>query len=83
MQLEPDTSPSPYKLYPNPSSGSFTLTNPQLDERQIDIYTLSGELVSSHNSESENFTLNLEAGVYWVKIEWDTGQAVEKVVVLR
>ena len=74
--------PSPYKLYPNPTPNRLTLTNPLLDSRRINIFAINGELVTSTITSTALWTTTLEAGIYWVKLEWETGQAIEKVVVL-
>ena len=79
-----DSNPLQYLLYPNPSHGLITITNPQLNKRQIDIYSMSGALVSSHETSSPAYDVHLEAGVYWVRLEEHAGKAhvaIEKVVV--
>lgn len=77
----PDISALKYTLFPNPSSGQITLTNPLLAKRTIDIFTTSGVLLSSHISTDATWSTTLEAGVYWVKLRQPSGEAVEKVVI--
>lgn len=79
---ESDTKTLDYSLYPNPSSGQISLTNPLLEERTIDIFTISGVLVSSHTNADAVWRTTLEPGVYWVTLRQPSGRAVEKVVVL-
>jgi len=83
-----DQNESPqYTLYPNPTRGPITITNPQLKERRISIYTMSGALVSSNISADAVWSSSLEAGVYWVRLVEHSGKAnpkvaIEKLVVL-
>ena len=71
-----------YSLYPNPSHGQITITNPQLNKRQIDIYSMSGALVSSHTSADAEWSTTLGAGVYWVRLRQGKNEVVEKIVVV-
>jgi len=79
---EPDSNPSQFLLYPNPSHGQITIFNPALEKMQIDIYAMRGGLVSSQASQALRYSTVLEAGVYWVKLSGALGTAVEKVVIV-
>ena len=72
-----------YTLYPNPSSGQITLTNPNLRERQVDIYSWRGVLLSSQRSLDVEWSTTLEAGVYFIRIREGESETVEKVVVME
>jgi len=77
-----DTTALQYTLYPNPSSGHVSLTNPISVERSIDVYTVGGALVSSHISDIKVWTTTLETGVYVLIITEGETQTIEKLVVL-
>ncbi len=57
------------KLYPNPSSGSFTIDAPEQEQLRIQIYDMQGRLLAEHLSQGPQhaFQLPLPAGVYAVR----------------
>jgi len=67
-------------LYPNPTSGSFTI---QLDEESdINIYNTLGQNVMNLDKASGTQLIHLsETGVYFVRISNENGVEVKKVVV--
>ncbi len=74
------------QIYPNPANGFVTIHANSDEIRQMEIYTVSGKLVSA-KSIQQNETLNLTAlnkGVYFVKIiEMNTNQFQIKKLVLN
>jgi hypothetical protein len=60
-------------LYPNPTRTSFYLSQ---DVAQVEIYTISGQLVKTYNSviaQNEIPIEFLENGIYFVKIKTSDG----------
>jgi hypothetical protein len=60
-------------IYPNPFQTECTIELKGLDVYfwSMELYTLSGKLVQTHNSSSETLTLNkagLDSGIYIVKV---------------
>ena len=74
------------RLFPNPTSDSFTIQSTQLGvETNVSIYDIRGRMVSSEKGVSQNgtFTLNIssfENGVYFVKISSEGNVAVRKLI---
>jgi len=72
-------------IYPNPSSGSFTLALPQgMNEiTEISFYNSSGKLIKTQNChEGQSIFHNLPKGYYILKIRNDKKVFFEKLVVL-
>lgn len=73
-------------VYPNPSSGIFTLTS-AVTEGSIAVYNLVGEIVStSINSTSGNKTIDLSDqpdGIYFILISNEEETITERVIVQR
>ena len=72
--------PSVNAIYPNPTSGSFTIA---LDEESnLSIFNMLGQNVMSLNKVSGVQQLHLdEAGIYFVQISNKNGNEVKKLVV--
>jgi hypothetical protein len=60
-----------YKIYPNPSLGTFQINNPSNDKIDVAIYSLLGQKLLQYQylSPSEPIETKLEAGTYVVKME--------------
>jgi hypothetical protein len=74
------------KIYPNPSSGSFTISfNDQISifNSQLSIYDVTGRLVYLQllNINQETINCKLSCGIYFVKVNIDKGSEVKKLVV--
>lgn len=73
---------TPVSLYPNPATRGFTVYSPQFTVKQVDVFNVLGEKVSSKNSinnkEVKLDVLSLPPGMYFVKIftESTTGGGV-------
>ena len=79
-KVEEVVNPSANAVYPNPTSGSFTVE--LVEESNISIFNMLGQNVMSLNKVSGLQQLHLsEAGVYFVRISNTNGVEVKKVVV--
>ena len=63
-------------IYPNPSSSTITIEH-QFSDELIEVYTLEGKLILTEKTEGSKTTINLEKGIYIVRIS----EAVKKVVI--
>ena len=72
------------KVYPNPVSGeSFTITSSS-DIKKIDVFSTTGAKVVSQKANGNNVTVDasaLSAGVYFVKVETESGASTSKLIV--
>lgn len=69
------------RIYPNPASSSFSLTNPE-QIKSIQLFDVQGRLLSSHSS----LPLQIEplgAGMYWVYLETLEGKLVKDKLVVE
>jgi len=68
-------------LYPNPSSGIFTLELGTLNAQTISVYTSTGQLLSERtvNSDKVGFDLKQPTGIYLVKVQTLEGAEVLKI----
>ena len=79
-KVEEVVNPSANAVYPNPTSGSFTVE--LVEESNISIFNMLGQNVMSLNKVSGLQQLHLsEAGIYFVHISNANGVEVKKVVV--
>lgn len=65
-------------VYPNPSEGIFTIDLEDMENAQIEIYSVFGQKVKTINQKQTKETLDLTGfskGIYWLKI---TSNGVEK-----
>ena len=71
------------EVYPNPTTGKFTVTNENGTENTIAIFDMLGKKVYT-NTTSSNQTVDLSAngmGVYLVKVSNENGSIVKRVVI--
>ena len=70
-------------LYPNPSSGIFTIQTNQTLTGSIKIYNLVGELVFSEDNlnPSDQFILQLPPGMYMVVVKTRNSTSTEKLII--
>lgn len=59
-------------VFPNPSTGDWTISNKNSLEYSLNLYDVSGKLISTHqNISGQNYTIeasNLRAGIYFANI---------------
>lgn len=63
----------PLKIYPNPSQGNFKIESDR-DFQKLEVYNLSGSYLLSLKP-SSLYTLNLDPGLYLLRIEFEDGQS--------
>jgi hypothetical protein len=71
------------KVYPNPSSGMFTVEVPSTGSRLIEVTDLTGRVILSNKSSDQFVNVNINSlsnGIYYVKIQTEQGSEVIKVV---
>ena len=73
------------QFFPNPSSGSITLTNPKEEDFILRVYDNKGVIVHQQkiNKQKEVLSLTLSSGVYTLSFETASKIAQEKWVVLN
>lgn len=70
-------------VYPNPSTGYFTIELSNGLEKQIDLTDISGRIVLSTKSFDDKTTMSMDhlaSGIYYVKINSGNGKGVIKMV---
>ena len=72
-------STSEYNIYPNPSSGNFTVIGENIE--RIDVFSLSGELIKSINHSSSIDMSSSPKGIYIVKIVSDKEIKMKRIVI--
>jgi hypothetical protein len=71
------------KVYPNPTSGLFTVELNTTSIKTVQVIDLTGRVVMSNTSSSEKVNVNISAlanGIYYVKIQSENAVEVIKVV---
>lgn len=68
-----------FAIYPNPSSGTFSVNAPFAYET-VSVYDSLGRLVKTEKA-AEKFSID-QSGVYLVKLKGEFGESVQKLVVL-
>ncbi|MCF8307778.1 MAG: DUF5017 domain-containing protein [Bacteroidales bacterium] len=75
----------PFSIYPNPSSGQFTVDSENLENAEVAVYSITGAKVyeTRINSNKQNINLsNLDKGVYTLRfITQDNKVSVRQVVI--
>jgi hypothetical protein len=72
-------------VYPNPTTGELRITNYELGIKEVEIFDIYGKKLSSNHliTSSSNHLINiahLQAGVYFVKIQTETGTITKKII---
>ena len=72
-------------VFPNPTNGAVTISNPELRITDVEIFDSYGKNISAHLfiTSLSNHLINishLPAGVYFLRIQTDEGMAMRKVV---
>ena len=69
-----------FSLYPNPSSGNFTIES-RVPIMEVTIYDLSGQSV--HEGNSNEISINLAPGAYYIKVATKEGTGTKKLLINR
>jgi hypothetical protein len=79
-----------FKIYPNPSKGSFTIEFKELaNSYAVEVYDITGKVIYDNNFELASSlvqTINLEnagSGIYFVNIKTDSGLLITKKIVIE
>ena len=73
-----------FKLYPNPSTGNFTLENPSAQAIQVQVYDVLGKQYLDETmpaQSNQGFKMDAQPGVYFVKLSTQQSQQTIKLVV--
>ncbi len=83
-----DNQQAEVRIYPNPTSGSFTVVVPNksnysslIVSNQIGQVMLDKQVDNSNNRIAINENSNWNSGVYFVKLSGDSGAVVEKIII--
>ncbi len=74
---------SSISVYPNPTSGQFTISNEQFTINSVDVYDVYGKLISTTKVEDTHVTLDINTyadGVYFARILTDKGVVTKRIV---
>ena len=69
-----------FSIYPNPSSGNFTIES-RVPIMDVTIYDLSGQSV--HEGNSNEISINLAPGAYYIKVVTKEGTGTKKLLINR
>lgn len=73
-----------FMVYPNPTSGTLTISVPPVQQFDYCVYNLMGQVVISGNIVGQETVLNLgdsPKGVYFISVFYDDNYLIQKVVV--
>ena len=80
IRLEGGSAINNFDVYPNPSNGIFTISNKNNIHFKLEIFNSIGQKVSSKTS-SNSIQMQLEKGIYLVKIITSDGVATKKLII--
>ena len=72
-------------IYPNPASKNFTITSPQVDIDEVEIFNTMGQLVKTQKLTQTNNAINIEefaSGTYYIRI-YNQGQFLKSDKVIK
>jgi len=71
------------EVYPNPTTGKFTMQMSRYENAQIEVYNIMGEKVYSTIITNRSSTINLDApnGIYFLQLKTDQGVATKKLII--
>lgn len=70
-------------IFPNPTTGQFTIQNVQCTIESVEIIDVYGKLLSNSEVNDHTFTININnyaSGVYFVRIYTDMGMVTKQIV---
>jgi len=70
-------------VYPNPASDRVYVSGINASSFNAEVYTLEGRLIKRYKSISEYIPLNVEAGMYLLKLTFQDKMVIKKISVLR
>ncbi len=71
-----------FTVFPNPSNGTFSIHHEANDLVSVEIFDLSGRIISSEQNISSNQRLSIhEAGVYIIRVSHGDQQSTERLVI--
>jgi len=74
------------RIYPNPTRGSFTIDFRKVDAESVMVYNILGELLIEELVSKDAIVINMDevdAGVYFVKINTASGTITKKINLIR
>lgn len=73
-------------VYPNPSTGQFTVQGSMLNEGHVEVLDVTGRKVFSRDLEQETMSLDLTSqpnGIYFLQMKTEAGVKTEKLVISK
>jgi len=70
-------------IFPNPTTGQLRITNYELSIKQVELYSIVGNLIQTVNVDTDEIEIdmeNLQSGVYFVKVITDKEVITKKIV---
>jgi hypothetical protein len=71
-------------LFPNPATGTFTVTGKDLQHAAIELYDITGKLLLTKNAEASDETIDITGytkGFYFVRIKTEHGESTKKLLI--
>lgn len=81
-----ETSSNSFSVFPNPSSGTFQISNLTSHISHLFVYNSIGEIVLSETMNQNNGTIDLSGksnGIYFIKVNSGEKMLIEKVIISR
>jgi hypothetical protein len=71
------------EVYPNPSSGQFTISSLKVPVNEVNVYDVYGKLVLSKavNKKQETVSLKTASGIYFLRLKTNEGVVSKKIVI--
>jgi hypothetical protein len=74
-----------FNMYPNPATDVLTIKLNNITSANLSIYDIQGKLIKEHSiSNEQNLELNildLQSGLYFVKLNTSTKEMVKKLII--
>lgn len=86
LSVQESKSESELKIYPNPGTGIFTISNPCEMEAAVSVLDIHGRIISETRTKSENILLDLSAepeGIYLVQMRCGNAIRSNKICISR